>query len=175
MKNQEGNEPVVVGSQDTKLKVSDLVNFTKKEFDKLKGSMLRLRDISKAYHEMDDYSDVMRLEEIKRNFNAELQYFATLYAGVRKFKGDTHSYLAEQRKTFKAEAMTLLINGGYAQTAAEKLSYGTEYYKKRVELLQDLTEFFIRVETMYDVYTTTLQAIIQSVSIAGKEKGNSYA
>lgn len=173
--NQGEKNQKVVEDPDIKLKVSDLVNFTKKDFDEIRGSLKRLDEITKEYYSMHSLTDLYGLEDIKRRLNAELQFFTSLYSCVRKFKGDSHSYLAEQRKTFKAEAMSLLIEGGYTQTAAEKLAYGTNYYKRRVELMQDLTEFFIKVEAMHDHYTTTLQAVIQSVSIAGKEKGNSYA
>lgn len=169
------SQEVAEGQATNTLRVSDLVPFTKTMFDEIKGSMKRLSDLTKEYYEMEDLFDVYGLESVKRRFNSELQYFTTKYSLVKRYKGDSHTYLSEQRKMFKAEAMELLIKDGFSQTAAEKMSYGSLYYKHRVELMQDLVEFFIKVEVLHDHYTMTLQAIIQSVSVAAKEKGNSYA
>jgi hypothetical protein len=55
-------------------------------------------------------------------------------------------------------------------TAAKELVYDTEFYKDRIEVIQSLIRFFIKTENMYDYYTSVFQSIIQSVSIASKEK-----
>jgi len=81
--------------------------------------------------------------------------------------------LTETRKRIKSEAIALLMADGFKQTMAMEMVYCSDYYKERITLIQSLIEFFIKAENLFDFYTYTLQSIVQSVSIASKEKTTS--
>jgi hypothetical protein len=81
--------------------------------------------------------------------------------------------LTETRKRIKSEGVAILMNEGFKQTMAMEMVYCSEYYKDRITLIQSLIEFFIKAENLFDFYTYTLQSIVQSVSVASKEKATS--
>lgn len=107
---------------------------------------------------------------MKRRYISELQYYTTLFSKVRKFKGESYTYLTETRKRVKSEAVAILMSEGFKQTMAMEMVYCSDYYKDRITLIQRLIEFFIKAENLFDFYTYTLQSIVQSVSVASKEK-----
>lgn len=155
---------------DEPIKFEDLVKIKAKTLDEIKISMDKMEDLTKSYLKTDD---VFGLEGLKKLFVAELQYFARLYADIKSFKGPNHTYFENQRKKVKAEALDLLTAEGLKVTAAESKVYGTAYYSERIKILEKYTPVFIAVELRYEQYNNTLQAIVQSISVANKDLGNS--
>lgn len=154
------------------LKVSDLVNLSKEDYLETNKALNFLKDVSEEYHNMSDIYDPNQLELIKRKFDKGIQNLATYYSKIKKFKGGTHTYLDEVRKRIKGEAIQLLLEDGHKVTSAESLVYSTKYYKDRVNLMEDIKEFMIKTELLYERYDTTFNAIIQSLSSAKKEYEN---
>lgn len=155
------------------LKVGDLVALTKEDYIETNEIIKNLTSISNEYHSMTDLYDPHQLEIIKRNFDSNMQHFAVCYAKIKKFKGSQHVFLDEVRKKIKAEALQILLDEGNKVTSAETLVYKTDYYVKRINLMEDLKEFMIKTELLYDRFDATFQSIVQSLSTAKKEKENS--
>jgi len=155
------------------LKVSDLIDLTKEDYVNTNSILNNLLSLSKEYHEMADMYDPNQLEIIKRKFDSQMQHLSTYYAKIKKFKGSQHVYLDEVRKKIKGEALQLLLDEGYKVTSAETLVYKTDYYVKRINLMENIKEFMIKTELLYDRFEATFNAIIQSYSSARKEFDNS--
>lgn len=155
------------------LKVSDLVNLTESDYRNTLSTINSLRELSTEYYEMTDFYDPHQLEIIKRAFDSHMQTLASQYAKVKKFKGNQHVYLDEVRKKIKAEALQLLLDEGAKVTAADSLVYKSDYYVKRVNLMEDIKEFMIKVELFYDRFDNTFQSILSSLYSAKKEFENS--
>ncbi|MEX0597431.1 MAG: hypothetical protein WD512_13130 [Candidatus Paceibacterota bacterium] len=157
----------------SKLRVSDIVKgFEKEDLEKLKDSMKILNDICDEYSDIESIISAHDLDELKRKFVGHFQFFSKMFSKVKRYKGASHTYLEEERKRIKAEAIENMLEGGDAKniTAAKELVYSFNYYVERIDLLQSLLEFFIKSENMYDYYLNTLQSIIQSISVASKER-----
>lgn len=156
-----------------KLKVSDLVDISKEDYIATNNIIKILKDLSGQYHTMTDFYDPHQLEIIKRQFDSQMQSLAVYYAKIKKFKGSSHTYLDEVRKKIKGEALDILLSEGVKVTSAESLVYKTDYYVKRINLMEDIKEFMIMTELMYDRFDSTFNSIIQSYSTARKEFDNS--
>ena len=154
------------------LKVSDLVDSSKEDYVNTNSILNNLLVLSKEYHEMTDMYDPNQLEIIKRKFDSQMQHLSTYYAKIKKFKGGQHVYLDEVRKKIKGEALQLLLDEGHKVTSAETLVYKTDYYVKRINLMENIKEFMIKTELLYDRFEATFNAIIQSYSTARKEFEN---
>ena len=155
------------------LKVSDLVNLSKEDYLQTNILINNLLTLSNEYHNMVDMYDPNQLEIIKRKFDNQMQHLSPYYAKIKKFKGSQHVYLDEVRKKIKGEAMQLLLDEGQKVTSAETLVYKTDYYVKRVNLMEDIKEFMLKTELLYERFEYTFNAIIQSYSTARKELENS--
>ena len=68
--------------------------------------------------------------------------------------------------------MQILLDEGQKVTSAETLVYKTEYYVKRLNLMENIKEFMIKTELLYERFEATFNAIIQSYSTARKELEN---
>jgi hypothetical protein len=101
-----------------------------------------------------------------------MQSLAVYYARIKKFKGSQHVYLDELRKKIKGEALQLLLDEGQKVTSAETLVYKTQYYTERINLMENIKEFMIKTELLYDRFESTFNSIIQSYSTARKEFDN---
>ena len=156
-----------------KLKVNDLIKLREQDVTQINLSITRLSDLVKDYYEANDLFDVYQLEEVKRRFLAELQYFTVMYSKTKCYKGSTHTYLEEYRKKTKADTVKLLLDEGKKIGMAEALCYSHPYYIERILLIESLIEFFIKVEYLHEYFTGLGSAIIQSISIASKEKQSS--
>lgn len=154
------------------LKVSDLVNLSKEDYLQTNILINNLLTLSNEYHNMVDMYDPNQLEIIKRRFDSQMQHLSPYYAKIKKFKGSQHVYLDEVRKKIKGEAMQLLLDEGQKVTSAETLVYKTDYYVKRVNLMEDIKEFMLKTELLYERFEYTFNAIIQSYSTAKKEMDN---
>jgi hypothetical protein len=154
----------------SKVTVSDLVpNYSKKHFDEATAIMQELHEDTMAYASLDNLYDLETMERLKRSMVGHLEFLGEHYARVKKFKtiGD---YLEETRKSIKAEAIDLIVNEeGLSVNQAEKVVYNNEFYKERVEAMQQLKAFFIKVEVMYERYTDVLNNIRQSLSLVRKD------
>jgi hypothetical protein len=159
--------------EEENLKVSDLVDLSKGTYTETHDIIKKLTALSAEYHSMTDFYDPYELERIKRQFDSYMQSFAVYYARIKKFKGNQHVYLDEVRKKIKAEALQQLIDEGVKVTAADSLVYKSKYYVKRVNLMEDIKEFMIKTELLYDRFNTTFHSIVQSYSAAKKEFENS--
>lgn len=144
--------------------VKDLVNFSERDLNNTKLLMTRLDTLGKEYISLLDSPNPERLEAIKREFGGNLTTLATYFSRIKcfKYQGD---YLEEQRKRLKSEAVILIMERDKISTAAaEKIVYAEEYYKARVNLMEELKKFFIKVELKYDRYRDVSRDIYQSVS-----------
>jgi hypothetical protein len=154
---------------DTNLKVSDLINLSERDYIDTNTLLKQLQELSSEYHNMVDMYDPHQLEIIKRKFDGYMQSLAVHYARIKKFKGSQHVYLDEIRKKIKGEALQILLDQGQKVTSAETLVYKTEYYTQRINLMENIKEFMLKTELLYDRYEYTFNAIIQSLSTARKE------
>lgn len=159
--------------KEVELKVSDLVPLSRGTYTTTSKIIKELQELSGEYHNMSDMYDPHALEVIKRAFDSKLQLLAVQYAAIKKFKGNQHVYLDEVRKRIKAEALKKLLDEGVKVTAADSLVYKSEYYIKRVALMEDIKEFMILTEEMYSRFDSTFHSIVQSQSWAKKEFENS--
>lgn len=155
------------------LKVSDLINLSQEDYIETNSILNNLLSLSKEYHSMTDMYDPNQLEIIKRQFDSDMQHLAPYYAKIKKFKGAQHVYLDEVRKKIKGEALQILLDEGQKVTSADTLVYKTEYYVKRINLMESIKEFMIKTELLYDRFEATFNSIIQSYSTARKEFENS--
>lgn len=156
-----------------KLKVSDVVPLKESDVVLIESSLLRLAKITKEYTESSSLLGVEYLDELKRRYVGELHYYNTIFCKVKCFKGSDHVFCSEQRKMIKSEGIKQLIASGVKQTYASDAVYSTDFYKSRITLLQQIIELFIKCENLWDFHNSTLQAIIQSISIASKEQQQS--
>lgn len=158
--------------ESTKVKLTDLISLPSDYVENVAKSMGKLEDLTKHY--IGTHS-LQELEIIKRKFVAELQYFTELYSKSKRYKGTNHTYFETQIKRIKAEAIEILKVEGLKPTAAEVACYGSPYYTERVNKLEEARSSFIHIEEKYSQYNSTLQAIIQSISVANKEYGNTMS
>lgn len=152
-----------------KLKVSDLIDLTQDDYVNTNSILNNLLVLSKEYHNMSDMYEPNQLETIKRKFDSQMQHLSPYYAKIKKFKGGQHVYLDEVRKKIKGEALQLLLDEGHKVTSAETLVYKTDYYVKRINLMENIKEFMIKTELLYERFEATFNSIIQSLSTAKKE------
>jgi hypothetical protein len=160
---------------DKKLKVKDLVDYPEKYFIQVKDILLNLKTLSAQYVEMDNLYDLEGLERLKRDMTAQLEFLAEHHARTKKFKtaGD---YLEEHRKFIKSEAIALKVEeDGISINQAEKVIYEYPYYKDRVELMESVKAFFIKVEIMYRHYQDVLSSVVQSIASGKKDSNYKYA
>lgn len=159
--------------EDKKLKVSDLINLQESDYIETNKLLKELQRLSTEYHNMTDMYDPNQLEVIKRKFDGYMQSLAVYYARIKKFKGAQHVYLDEVRKKIKGEALQILLDDGQKVTSAETLVYKTDYYVERINLMENIKEFMIKTELLYERFEATFNSIIQSYSSARKELENS--
>ena len=151
------------------LKVSDLINLSQEDYEQTNMILKSLLNLSSEYHNMVDMYDPNQLEIIKRKFDSQMQHLSPFYAKIKKFKGSQHVYLDEIRKKIKGEALQLLLDEGQKVTSAESLVYKTDYYVKRISLMENIKEIMLKTEMLYERFEATFNAIIQSYSTARKE------
>jgi hypothetical protein len=151
------------------IKVSDIVNITDKDTKELNEVIKVLLDCTKRYQESEDLSS---LESLKREVLGHLQRMASLFSRIKRFKGPNHTYLENAVKRIKAETMELIMQRGVGVTVAEREYANHPYYLERLEVVEKLQAFCIKVEELYHSFEMTLKSIIQSVSIANKELHN---
>lgn len=152
------------------IKVKDIIPLGDSTVQKLDDVMDKLEALSKNYGAS---YDIATLETLKREFNANLQYMAGLYAKIKVYKGPNHTYLENAIKRIKAEAMDIIISEGGNITSAEKRVYAHWYYTERIAVAESIVQFCIKVELKYEQYNNTLSSLVQSISVANKELTNS--
>lgn len=153
------------------LKVSDLVDYPEKNFSQVKDCLVKLKELTEVYTTMDSLYDLEGLERLKRDMIAQLEFLAEQYSKVKKYKtgGD---YLEETRKFLKSQAIVLLVNESDSKVSnnqAEKEIYAYPYYKDRVDLMQNIKSYFIKVELMFNIYKDVLDSVRQSISLCKKD------
>lgn len=150
----------------SQITIKDLVNIKEETVESLNAVMAELTDLCDTYTMTDE---LLLLEQLKREVLSKLQYMATLFAKIKVFKGPNHTYLESAIKKFKAETITLILESGGNITSAEKKVYTHPYYIERMKVAEKVISFCITVELAFDHYTSTLSAIIQSISVASKD------
>lgn len=139
-------------------------------FVQISESLVRIQELVQTYRELgSDVSNLNELEQLKRDFLAELEFLTLNYGLVRKFKSGNHVYLEDEVKRLKAETIQQLLDEGRKITQTENIYYKEESYIEQLSLILKFRESFIKVENLHSLYGDILQAIIQSISIAGKE------
>lgn len=151
----------------TSLKVSDVLpTLNQKLVDNIALSIKKLSELSIEYMRVTSLFD---LEALKKEYNSELIYFAELYSKTRAFKGNNHVYLEREIKELKSITIDMLLKEGVNSTKAETLVYSHPYYTERLNLFKKIMSFLITTEEKYARFEQTLNCIIQSISIYGKE------
>lgn len=129
-----------------------------------------LTGLSRDYVDVDD---IHSMEGIKKEFNANLQYMATLYAKIKFLKGPNHTYMEAAIKRLKAETMDIIMREGAKVTTAEKNVYMHPYYIERFSACERMIRFCVLVEESYNQFNATLSSLVQSISVLSKEMVNS--
>lgn len=147
--------------------VGHLVPVSNKKIENLTESIKRLSEISKEYSST---FDIASLERMKRSLNAELQYFATLFASIKALKGPNHTYLESALKQVKSDTVSFIMSSESISVTAAERSYPShpKYVETEASLLKFAT-FFIKCELLYEQFNNTLKCITQSVSVLSKE------
>lgn len=156
-----------------KLRVSDVIPLKESTVKDISDSLGRLAAIAKDYYEASDDFDVTSFERIKRSLLGELQYINTLYSKTRCYKNENHTYLVSQRKAIKGAAIKILLDQGMKITAAEVMVYNSPYYKERMDLMEFLVQFFLKTEHLIEHYNQLVHSVIQSISVASRERSQS--
>lgn len=156
------------------LKVEDFLYLSEKRWEALKKeifeSIEKLNILTSTYESV---SDLVTLEELKREFNSNLGYLGTLYAITKTYKGSNHTYLETALKQLKARTIELMLTEKSKNiTSAEKMYYIHPNYVEKLQKINKLMKFFIEVEIKYERFSGTLQCVIQSVSVARGDFNN---
>ena len=151
------------------VRLADIIPLGDHTVENLVKSMQELERLTGEYRNTDSLID---LERIKRHFVAHLQFYTQQYSRLKAYKGPNHTYFETQYKKLKAETMSMLLSRGVKVTQADTLVYQEPYYADRVAVLEKAKESFIHAELKYEQFNNTLQALVQSISIANKEYGN---
>jgi len=161
-------------SDTPELKVSDLVDYPEKFFVQVRDCLKLLKQYQNEYTSMDNLYDLEGLEAVKRKMTAQLELLAENHARTKRFKtgGD---YLEETRKFIKSQAIDLVAEEEQISVnQAEKIVYKYAYYKERVDLMQGVKSFFIKVEVMYRHYQDVLSSVVQSIASGKKDSNYKY-
>lgn len=153
----------------SELKVSNLVDFSKEDYNIGINTIKTLSGLANDYSAMRGNISPIALDELKREFVGHMFSLTEVYSKVKAFKSSNHSYLEDARKKYKAEAFKMLRDEGKNVTEADKTVYAYPYFVERQELMEKTRQFFIRIEEMHQHFTAVLQLIQQTVSIASKE------
>lgn len=157
----------------SKVTVTDIINLRESFVLDVNNQMSKIDDIIQEYNNADSLA---YLEDIKKRLNAELQYFATMYAKIKAYKGTNHVYLENEMRELKSAATALIMDKKNVNvTTAERILHSYPYYKERKDVITKVMSFMIKVEEMYKRYEYTLQCVIQSISIAGKDFSNNQS
>jgi DNA-binding SARP family transcriptional activator len=159
-----------MATEQSVLKVSDLVKFSEKDYLETKKTLGVMDEMVREYVKGTDSLD--ELENLKRRFNGYLVYLAGYYSKIRCFR-ENFEFLEAQRKRIKSEAIEFLIKNSeekISQSAAEKVVYSHPYYIERITLIEQLKRFFYLVDLSYQNYQDVQRSIYQSISVLSKER-----
>lgn len=159
-----------MSTEQSVLKVSDLVKFSEKDYLETKKTLGVMDEMVREYVKGTDSLD--ELENLKRRFNGYLVYLAGYYSKIRCFR-ENFEFLEAQRKRIKSEAIEYLIKNSeekISQSAAEKVVYSHPYYIERITLIEQLKRFFYLVDLSYQNYQDVQRSIYQSISVLSKER-----
>ena len=163
-------EKIEEGAVAKALKVSDIIDFSEKDYTNSKLLITKLDELSLSYALSENVGDVEGLDLIRRQIGGYMTSLSTIYAKIKGFS-ENFQYLESVRKQIKSDTVKLIMDRDKTSAAAaEKIVYSEEYYKVRVSLLSDLRKHFYLVELRYDRYEKTLLHIHQSISLMSKER-----
>jgi hypothetical protein len=152
------------------LKISDvIVGISEKDIADITECIKNLAKLRENYQQA---FGPQQLDILKREFIAHLQRLGVLYSKIRVYKGGNHNYCEEELKRIKAETMKDLKDSFRATTMtdAERLYPLDPLYQEKLNLIRSVSKVFTKTETLYGHFNSVLQAIIQSISVAGKDK-----
>ena len=159
-----------MSDKEENLKVSDLVDFREQDYNLALAEMKSLDELCAEYSTLTKGQKIPdELEALKGKFVSHMSTLTDIYSKVKAFKGSNHTFLEDARKQFKAEAIIRLRDEGVRATEANNIVYASEYYKKRVRLMEKLKNFFINVDEKHDFYTNVLSYLSQTISIVSKD------
>lgn len=151
------------------LKTQDIVNLSEQDKEALLKVILVLKGLTEQYQKTNDLAE---LEALKREFIGYLQQMAELFSKVKRYKGTNHIYLEYAMKKLKAETLEQIMITGTSVTNAEREYPKHPYYVERMALIEKIQSFCIKVEELYHAFSTTMQSMIQSISVSNKELHN---
>lgn len=140
------------------------------DFKEMLGAISSLKELEEKYKTTFHPSD---LEVLKREFISRLQYLAEIYSDIRPYKGSSHNYCEEEVKKLRSQTISILRAKGNSATAGESMYPSEPMYIEGLNEIMKTAKIYVRVETLYNHFNSVLQAIIQSISVAQKEKKNS--
>jgi histidinol phosphatase-like PHP family hydrolase len=152
------------------LKISDVISgISEKDVNDITECIKNLALLRQQYQKI--YGP-QELDNLKREFIAHLQRLGYLYSKIRVYKGGNHNYCEEELKRVKSETMKDLKDSFRATTMsdAERLYPLDPTYQEKVAVIRAASKIFTKTETLYSHFNVVLQAIIQSISVAGKDK-----
>lgn len=152
------------------LKVSDLINFSEKDYLETQKTLTIMDDMVREY--VNNTNDLDQLEILKRKFNGYQVYLATYYSKIKCYM-ENYQYLDSQRKRLKAEAIEHMMKSSEEKltfSRAEAMVYNYPYYIERIKLIEKLKIFFHKVDMAYNNYNNVQRSIYQSISILSKER-----
>lgn len=152
------------------LKVTDVVSgITEKDITNITDTIKNLTVLRTKYQSA---FGPQELDLLKREFIAHLQRLGVLYSKIRAYKGGNHNYCEEELKRIKAETIQelKLTFKATSLSDAERIYPTDPTYQEKLILIRSLVKLFTKTETLYSHFNMVLQSIIQSVSVAGKDK-----
>ncbi len=155
------------------LKISDVVTgITAKDVGSITECTKNLEELRRKYSST---FGPQEMDLLKREFIAHLQRLGVLYSKVRAYKGSNHNYCEEELKKIKAETIKMSKDTHLVSTLAdaERIYSMDKLYLEKLALIRSLVAVFVKTEVMYNHYNAVLQSIIQSISVAGKDRSQS--
>lgn len=147
------------------------MNITQEEMESVKTMVDKIETNIRKYTGLNSGNNLSVLETIKKEITHDMSYLSTFR--------DKFIYEIEFiEEVFKKEIFSQLVKeislrDGISVTQAEKIVNIDERYKKIRRDVHNLKLIIGNLKTKYSFFEKSLQLIIQSVSVAGKEMHNS--
>lgn len=159
------------------LKISDVseftlpMNITREEIATVTDLTQKIEESIKNYTSLSGNSNLVILEQIKKDITGNMVYLSSFRD---KFLYELE-FLDEvfRKELFSQLVKEIAIRDAISITQAEKVVNTDERYQKTRRDLHNLKLIIGNLKTKYSFFEKSLQLIIQSVSVAGKEMHNS--
>lgn len=159
------------------LKISDVssftlpVNITREEIATVTDLTQKIEEAIKNYTSLSGSSNLVILEQIKKDITGNMVYLSSFRD---KFLYELE-FLDEvfRKELFSQLVKEIALRDAISITQSEKVVNTDERYQKIRRDLHNLKLIIGNLKTKYSFFEKSLQLIIQSVSVAGKEMHNS--